>query len=91
MNRPDLKPFWRKHHYLAGLIMLLIVPLFLVASFFHAFWNCSPVLTRYFEETFENIADSCDGTGISRYTHMRNAIAKRKNQNTLFEFGKNPH
>lgn len=29
---------------------------------------------------FEGIADSCDGTGISRYSHMRDAISKRKNQ-----------
>lgn len=32
---------------------------------------------------FEDIADSCDGTGISRYTHMREAISKRRNQHTL--------
>jgi len=33
---------------------------------------------------FEGIADSCDGTGLSRFTHMRNAIAKRHNQGMLF-------
>lgn len=33
---------------------------------------------------FYDIADSCDGTGISRYTHMRQAIAKRHNQQALF-------
>jgi hypothetical protein len=33
---------------------------------------------------FEGIADSCDGTGLSRYTHMREAIAKRHNQRGLF-------
>lgn len=28
-------------------------------------------------------ADSCDGTGIARYTHMREAIAKRHDQKEL--------
>jgi hypothetical protein len=33
---------------------------------------------------FEKIgADSCDGTGIARYTHMREAIAKRHHQGDL--------
>ncbi|MGQ5288505.1 hypothetical protein ACULN0_03985 [Pectobacterium actinidiae] len=29
-------------------------------------------------------ADSCDGTGIARYTHMREAIAQRDNQGDIF-------
>lgn len=33
---------------------------------------------------FEDLgADSCDGTGLARYTHMRRAIAARKNQQQL--------
>jgi hypothetical protein len=37
-------------------------------------------------EHFEKIgADSIDGTGLARYTHMREAIAKRDNQERLFE------
>lgn len=35
----------------------------------------------YFEELG---ADSIDGTGISRYSHMRRAISKRDNQEKLF-------
>jgi hypothetical protein len=36
-------------------------------------------------EHFEKLgADSIDGTGIARYTHMREAIAKRDNQEKLF-------
>jgi hypothetical protein len=35
----------------------------------------------YFEEMG---ADSIDGTGVSRYSHMRKAIAKRDNQEKLF-------
>ena len=35
----------------------------------------------YFEELG---ADSCDGTGISRYSHMREAISKRDHQEKLF-------
>ncbi len=36
-------------------------------------------------EHFEKLgADSIDGTGISRYSHMREAIAKRDNQERLF-------
>ena len=35
-------------------------------------------------EHFENMgADSIDGTGLARYTHMREAIARRDNQATL--------
>lgn len=30
-------------------------------------------------------ADSCDGTGIARYTHMRQAIANRSKNATLFD------
>jgi hypothetical protein len=33
---------------------------------------------------FEPIADSCDGSGIAQYSHMREAIAKRKDQRRLF-------
>lgn len=29
-------------------------------------------------------ADSCDGTGLARYSHMRRAIAKRHHQETIF-------
>ena len=36
-------------------------------------------------EHFERLgADSCDGSGIARYTHMREAIAARDNQKGLF-------
>lgn len=36
-------------------------------------------------EHFEKLgADSIDGSGIARYTHMREAIAKRDNQKKLF-------
>ena len=35
---------------------------------------------------FEKLgADSIDGSGLARYTHMREAIAKRDNQEKLFE------
>lgn len=30
-------------------------------------------------------ADSCDGTGLARYTHMREAIGQRNNQERLFQ------
>ena len=33
---------------------------------------------------FCDIADSCDGTGVSRYTHMRQSIAKRNDQKRMF-------
>lgn len=33
---------------------------------------------------FHGVADSCDGTGLSRYTHMRQAIAKRHHQGRFF-------
>ena len=33
---------------------------------------------------FQDIADSCDGTGVSRYTHMRQGISNRNNQERLF-------
>lgn len=33
---------------------------------------------------FYGLADSCDGTGLSRYTHMRQAISRRHNQRGLF-------
>lgn len=37
-------------------------------------------------EYFEKLgADSCDGSGIAQYSHMREAIAKRANQEKLFE------
>lgn len=37
-------------------------------------------------EHFEKLgADSCDGSGIAQYSHMREAIAKRGNQEKLFE------
>lgn len=37
-------------------------------------------------EHFEEIgADSIDGTGLSRYSHMRLAVSKRDNQEKLFE------
>lgn len=35
---------------------------------------------------FEKLgADSCDGTGIARYSHMRQAIASRHNQGNMFD------
>lgn len=40
-----------------------------------------PARFEYFEEMG---ADSIDGTGISRYSHMREAIAKRDNQEQLW-------
>lgn len=40
-----------------------------------------PTRFRHFEELG---ADSCDGTGIARYTHMREAIAQRHNQGDFF-------
>jgi hypothetical protein len=30
-------------------------------------------------------ADSCDGTGIARYSHMREAIAQRHRQGEIFD------
>ena len=37
-------------------------------------------------EYFEQLGvDSCDGSGIAQYSHMREAIAKRHNQEKLFE------
>jgi hypothetical protein len=41
-----------------------------------------PARFAHFEELG---ADSCDGSGISRYSHMRRAISKRDNQEKLFE------
>ncbi|HEU4986836.1 MAG TPA: hypothetical protein VFT89_07205 [Rhizobiaceae bacterium] len=41
----------------------------------------APTRFKYFEELG---ADSCDGTGIARYTHMREAIAQRHNQGDIF-------
>jgi hypothetical protein len=39
-------------------------------------------------EFFENAgADSIDGSGIAQYSHMREAIAKRHNQQRLFHAG----
>lgn len=43
-----------------------------------------PERFRHFEELG---ADSCDGTGIARYSHMREAIAKRGQVATLFDQG----
>lgn len=40
-----------------------------------------PARFKHFEELG---ADSCDGTGIARYTHMRQAIAQRHNQGDIF-------
>lgn len=40
-----------------------------------------PVRYSHFEELG---ADSCDGTGIARYTHMRTAIKDRHRQEALF-------
>lgn len=40
-----------------------------------------PSRFKHFEELG---ADSCDGTGIARYTHMRKAIAQRHNQGDIF-------
>lgn len=40
-----------------------------------------PARYRHFEELG---ADSCDGTGLARYSHMRRAIAGRDNQSELF-------
>ena len=35
---------------------------------------------------FESLgADSCDGTGLARYSHMRKAIAKRNYQKRIFD------
>ena len=37
-------------------------------------------------EYFEDLGvDSIDGTGLARYTHMREAIAKRNNQGRIFD------
>lgn len=41
-----------------------------------------PARFRHFEELG---ADSCDGTGLARYTHMRRAIAGRGQVATLFD------
>ncbi len=36
-------------------------------------------------EHFANLgADSCDGSGLARYTHMRQAIGQRHNQESIF-------
>lgn len=43
-----------------------------------------PARFRHFEELG---ADSCDGTGLARYTHMREAIAGRAQIATLFDQG----
>jgi len=40
-----------------------------------------PQRFKHFEELGAN---SCDGTGIARYTHMRKAIAQRHNQGDIF-------
>lgn len=41
-----------------------------------------PARFEYFDKLG---ADSCDGSGIAQYSHMREAIAKRDNQERLFE------
>jgi hypothetical protein len=41
----------------------------------------SPSRFSFFEELG---ADSCDGTGIGRYSHMREAVAMRDNQQDIF-------
>lgn len=41
-----------------------------------------PARFRHFEELG---ADSCDGTGLARYTHMRRAISERGQVATLFD------
>lgn len=41
-----------------------------------------PIRFKHFEELG---ADSCDGTGIARYTHMRKAIAERNLQGDIFD------
>jgi len=41
-----------------------------------------PARWRHFEALG---ADSCDGTGIARYSHMRSSIAQRQEQAQLFE------
>lgn len=41
-----------------------------------------PTRFKHFEKMG---ADSCDGTGIARYTHMRQAIASRHNQKDIFD------
>lgn len=40
-----------------------------------------PSRFKHFEELG---ADSCDGTGIARYTHMREAVAQRNRQGDIF-------
>lgn len=41
-----------------------------------------PARFLHFEEMG---ADSCDGTGLARYTHMRQAVAQRKTSPDMFE------
>lgn len=41
-----------------------------------------PARFKHFEKMG---ADSCDGTGLARYTHMRRAIATRHNQGDIFD------
>lgn len=41
----------------------------------------SPERFKHFEDLG---ADSCDGTGIGRYSHMREAVAMRDNQQDIF-------
>jgi hypothetical protein len=43
-----------------------------------------PARFRHFEQLG---ADSCDGTGIARYTHMREAVSSRHQVATLFDRG----
>lgn len=43
-----------------------------------------PARFRHFEELG---ADSCDGTGLARYSHMRSAVAHRHHTITLFDQG----
>lgn len=43
-----------------------------------------PARFRHFEDLG---ADSCDGTGIARYTHMREAVSSRHHVATLFDRG----
>lgn len=44
-----------------------------------------PERFRHFEELG---ADSCDGTGLARYSHMRVNVSQRGNEVTLFDRGK---
>jgi len=54
----------------------------LFGKWVHAGRVNDPASFKHFEEMG---VDSCDGTGLARYTHMRKAVAQRHSQRSIFD------